>query len=158
MWSWIAWRVWTGLHFLFSVFACGKHGCPVATKDMFQKLNIWLFIFPNESVNLSTDRRHAHFNLKCSWIREQSKLSAEVKEKCLHSIQHLNDNFPLVLFPPLLYLVFLSASIIFYSTNCLCFFLCQHKQCKKHWLENCEAYHFTEKPINSENNATLDGF
>lgn len=33
---------------------------PCSNKDMFPKLNIWLFILPNESVNLPTDSRHAN--------------------------------------------------------------------------------------------------
>lgn len=115
--------------------------CPVATEDVSPELHIWLFILPNESVSLPTDRRHAHFSLKCSWIREQSGLSAEVKEKCLHSLRHLNENSPLVLFPPSH--LFSFSDSIYYFQFCLLFF-CQHKQSKKHCFENCEAHYFTD--------------
>lgn len=115
--------------------------CPVATEDVSPELHIWLFILPNESVSLPTDRRHAHFSLKCSWIREQSGLSAEVKEKCLHSLRHLNENSPLVLFPPS-HLFSFSDSIYYFQFYLL--FFCQHKQSKKHCFENCEAHYFTD--------------
>lgn len=116
-------------HIFYTCWSNNKH---------VSKVSIWLFFFFTW-----WKCQPSHWQKAC--LVNQGTIQAVCRsqgEMPSLLMQLLNENSPLALFPPLL---FSFSDIIHFFQFCPLFLcLLQHKQSKRHWFENCEAYHFTD--------------